>query len=128
MSNIISPADDHARPEMLGLVRRSAMIGALAAVALLGRASSAEAAPPPQAYCMPELQRLSAEWNAIDFGTPQKPSQQIVYSRLGLISSGPEVIFMRHQIRWAFLDCQRGNVAAARARAALVAEKLSELW
>jgi hypothetical protein len=109
---------------MLGLAGRSAVIGALAAVALLARASTAEAAAPPQAYCMPELQRLSAEWNAIGFGTPQKPSQQIV----GLISSGPEVIFMRHQIRWAFMDCRRGNVAAARARAALVAEKLSELW
>jgi hypothetical protein len=77
---------------------------------------------------MPELWQLSAEWDAIGFGTPQKPNQQIVYSRSGLISSGPDVIFLKDQIRQAFVDCETGNVAAARARAALVAERLSELW
>lgn len=58
---------------------------------------------------MPELLRLSAEWDAIGFGIPEKPSQQIVYSRSGLISSGPEVIYMKAQLRQAFLDCQRAQ-------------------
>ncbi len=106
---------------------RTAITGALSAAALVWLATPATAAP-PQAYCMPELQRLSAEWNAIGFGIPQKPSQQVVHSRAGLVSSGPEVTFMRHQLRQAFWDCQRGYVEAARARAALVAEHLASLW
>ena len=83
------------RPGWRGMARRSAMIGALTVAALLGRALPAEAFAPQQADCMPELVRLSAEWDAIGFGTPQKPSQQIVYGRFGLQSSGPEVIFLK---------------------------------
>lgn len=111
------------RPARLG-----AAIGALAALALTLDAPIAKAAAPPQAFCMPELLGLSAQWDAIDFGIPQKPSQQIVHSRLGLISSGPEVTFMRNELRQAFWDCEHGYVAAARAHAAIVAERLHELW
>jgi hypothetical protein len=89
--------------------------------------SPVKAAAPPQAYCMPELARLSAQWNFLGFGTPQKPSQQIVNSRIGLTASGPEVTFIRHQLRQAFWDCRHGYVAMAQARAALVAERLHEL-
>jgi hypothetical protein len=35
---------------------------------------------------------------------------------------------MKNQIRQAFWDCPHGNVAAARERAALVGERLNELW
>ena len=128
MSNILGAAEGQVWPGMLAAGRRFAVIGALAAVASLGRASPAEARAPLQAYCMPELARLSAEWNDIGFGIPQKPSQMIVYCRFGLTSSGPEVTYMKNQIRQAFWDCRHGNVAAARERAALVGERLNELW
>lgn len=87
MSNILGAAEGQVWPGMLAAGRRFAVIGALAAVASLGRASPAEALAPPQAYCMPELARLSAEWNDTGFGIPQKPSQMIVYGRIGLTSS-----------------------------------------
>jgi hypothetical protein len=76
---------------------------------------------------MPELARLAAEWNAIGFEIPQKPSQQIVNSRSGLTASGPEVIFIREQIHQAFWDCRHGYVRAARERALLAAERLNAL-
>jgi hypothetical protein len=128
MSNIADAAQRRIRPAALAAGLHTAAIAGLSALALLASASLAEAAAPPQAYCMPELAQLSAEWDAIGFRIPQKPSQQIVHSRLGLISSGPEVTFMKEQLRQAFWDCEHGYVAAARARAALVAEHLSELW
>ncbi len=128
MSNILGAGRDRVRPGWRKMARRSAVIGALAAAALLGRALPAEAFAPQQAACMPELARLSAEWDALGFGTPQKPSQQIVYGRFGQQSTGPEVIFLKDQIRQAFWDCRHGDVAMARERAALVAERLDALW
>ncbi|HUI19486.1 MAG TPA: hypothetical protein VLZ74_00345 [Methylocella sp.] len=128
MPTIIGAAEGRGRPGMFAGVGRFAVIGALACAALLGRVSPVEALAPPQAYCLPELTRLSAEWDAIGFGTPQKPSQQIMYGRFGLRSSGPEVRFIRHELRQAFWDCQHGYVESARERALLVAQKLSELW
>lgn len=128
MSHIIGAAEGQGRTGMLAGAGRLTAIGALAGAAVLGCVSTAEAQAAPQNYCMPELRQLEAQWNAIGFGTPQKPSQEIMWGRFGLKSSGPEVSFMRHELRQAFLDCRRGNVWAARQRAALVAEHLSELW
>lgn len=128
MSHILGGAKGHLWRALLNAARGPAALGALAAAALLAQTPIVEAAPPPQSYCMPQLMHLSAEWNAIGFGIPQKPSQQIVRSRAGLIASGPEVLFMGQEIRQAFWDCEHGYVAAAQARAALVADKLSELW
>lgn len=128
MSTILGTAPDRVRPGGRKMARRSALIGALALAALCGRALPAEAFAPEQAACMPELAQLSAQWDALGFGTPQKPSQQIVYGRFGQQSSGPEVIFLKDQLRQAFWDCRHGNVAMARERAALVAERLDELW
>jgi len=128
MSYVIDAAEGQGRRGMLAGAGRLAVIGAVAGAAILGRVSPAEAQAPPQAYCMPELMRLDAEWNAIGFGTPQKPSQEIMWGRFGLKSSGPEVVFMRDQLRQAFWDCRHGNVWAARQEAARVSEHLSELW
>lgn len=127
MSHVIDAAEGQGRTGMLAGAGRLAVIGALAGAAVLGRVSPVEALAPPQAYCMPELMQLDAELNAIGFGTPQKPSQGITLGRFGLKSSGPEVVFMRDQLRQAFWDCRHGNVWAARQGAALVAEHLSEL-
>lgn len=101
--------------------------GVAAAATLLAPGSPAKAAVHPPAYCMPELARLSAQWDFIGFGTPQKPSQQIVNSRIGLTASAPEVTFIRDQLRQAFWDCRHGFVGMAQARAALVAERMQEL-
>jgi hypothetical protein len=50
MPNILGAAEGQVWPGMLAAGRRFAVIGALAAVASLGRASPAEALAPPQAY------------------------------------------------------------------------------
>jgi hypothetical protein len=106
---------------------RSAAAGVAAAAMLLGHGSLVKAAVPPQADCALELAELSAEWNAIGFGIPQKPSQQIVNSRSGLTASGPEVTFVRDQFRQAFWDCRHGYAPMAEARAGLIAERLQDL-
>jgi hypothetical protein len=115
------------RQRAMCAARRSAAAGVAAAAMLLGLGSLANAAVPPQAYCIPELTRLSAEWDAIGFGIPQKPSQQIVNSRVGLTASGPEVTFLRDQFRQAIWDCRHGYVGIAQARAGLIAERLQDL-
>jgi hypothetical protein len=127
MLKIHGTAKDQGRPGPRNAARNRAVTGAAAAIVLLGLAAPSRAATAPQAYCMPELARLAAEWNAIGFEIPQKPSQQIVNSRSGLTASGPEVIFIREQIHQAFWDCRHGYVRAARERALLAAERLNAL-
>ena len=106
--------------------RRSIVIGALGAAALLGRALPVEAAAPPQHPCTPALEQLLADWDAAGFDMPSKPGQMIVHGRKGRVSTGPEVTYMTDQIRQAVWDCRHGNVAAVRERAALVAEQLHQ--
>jgi hypothetical protein len=81
--------------------RRSVVIGALGAAALLGRALPAEAAVLPQHPCTPQLEKLLAAWNAAGFKMPSKPGQMIVHGRNRRVSSGPEVTYMISQIRQA---------------------------
>jgi hypothetical protein len=106
--------------------RRSIVIGALGAAALLGRALPVEAAALPQHPCTPALEQLLADWDAAGFDMPSKPGQMIVHGRNGRVSTGPEVTYMTDQIRQAVWDCRHGNVAAVRERAALVAEQLHQ--
>jgi len=106
--------------------RRSLVIGALGAAALLGRTLPVEAAALPQHSCTPALEQFLADWDAAGFDMPSKPGQMIVRGRNGRVSTGPEVTYMTDQIRQAVWDCRHGNVAAARERAALVAEQLHQ--
>ena len=106
MSNITGIADGQVRSRVLVAVRRSVVIGALGAAALLGRALPVEAVALPQHPCTPALEQLLAEWDAAGFEMPSKPSQMIVHGRNGRISSGPEVTYMMNQIRQAVWDCQ----------------------
>jgi hypothetical protein len=126
MSNITGVADGQDRSRILVAARRSVVIGAIGAAALLGRALPVEAVALPQHPCTPELVKLLAEWDAAGFEAPAKPSQMIVHGRNGRVSSGPEVTIMSNQIRQAVWDCQHGNVPAVQEQVALVAERLHQ--
>jgi hypothetical protein len=126
MSNITGVADGQVQSRILVAVRRSVVIGALGAAALLGRALPVEAVALPQHPCTPELQKLLADWDAAGFEMPSKPSQMIVHGWNGRVSSGGEVIYMTNQIRQAIWDCHHGNVQAVRERVALVTERLNQ--
>src|ERR1700730_3825996 len=102
MSTITGVAAGQVRSRILVAARRSVVIGALGAAALLGRALPVEAVALPQHPCTPELEELLADWDAAGFEMPSKPGQAIV-------SSGPEVTYMTNQIRQAVWDCQHGN-------------------
>ena len=106
--------------------RRSIVIGALGAAALLGRALPVDAVALPQHPCTPALEQLLADWDAAGFEMPSKPGQMIVHGRNGRVSSGPQVTYMTNQIRQAIWDCQHGNVQAVRERVALVTERLNQ--
>jgi len=99
MSNITDIADGQVRPRILVAARRSVVIGALGAAALLGRALPVEAVALPQHPCTPELEQLLADWDAAGFEMPSKPGQAITHGRNGRVSSGPEVTYMTDQIR-----------------------------
>lgn len=126
MSNITGVADGQVRSRLLVAVRRSVVIGARGAAALLGRALPVEAVALPQHPCTPALEQLLAEWDAAGFEVPSKPGQMIVHGRNGRVSSGGEVIYMTNQIRQAVWDYHHGNVPAVRERVALVAERLHQ--
>jgi hypothetical protein len=127
MSNITGVADGQVQSRILVAARRSVVIGALGATALLGRALPVEAVALPQHPCTPELEKLLADWDAAGFEMmPSKPGQMIVHGRNGRVSSGGEVTYMVNQIRQAVWDCQHGNVPAVRERVALVAERLHQ--
>jgi hypothetical protein len=66
------------------------------------------------------------DWDAVGFETPSKPSQAIVHSWDGRVSSGPEVNYMAGQIRQAIWDCQHGDVPSVRERVAHVTERLNQ--
>ena len=126
MSNITGVADGQVWSRIRVVSRRSIVIGALGAAALLGRALPVEAVALPQHPCTPALEQLLADWDAAGFENPSKPGQMIVHGQNGRVSSGPEVTYMTDQIRQAVWDCRHGNVAAVRERAALVAEQLHQ--
>ena len=110
MSNIPGVADGQVRSRILVAARRSVVIGALGAAALLGRALPVEAVALPQHPCTPQLEKLLADWDAAGFEMPSKPGQMIVHGRNGRVSSGPEVTYMTSQIRQAVWKCRHGNV------------------
>ena len=83
MSNILGAGRDRVRPGWRKMARRSAVIGALAAAALLGRALPAEAFAPQQAACMPELARLSAEWDALGSERRKSLASKLFMAALG---------------------------------------------
>jgi hypothetical protein len=58
MSNITGVADGQVRSRILVAARRSVIIDALGAAALLGRALPVEAVALPQHPCTPELEQL----------------------------------------------------------------------
>jgi hypothetical protein len=126
MSNITGVADGQVQSRILVAARRSVVIGALGATALLGRALPVEAVALPQHPCTPQLEKLLADWDAAGFEMPSKPGQMIVQGRNGRVSSGPQVTYMTNQIRQAIWDCHHGNVQAVRERVALVAERLNQ--
>src|ERR1700704_6684578 len=98
MSNITGVADGHDRPKILVAARRSVVIAALGAAALLGRALPVEAVALPQHPCTPALEQLLADWDAAGFEMPSKPGQMIVQGSNGHVSTGPEVTYMINQI------------------------------
>ena len=126
MSNITGVADGQVRSRILVAARRSIVIGALGAAALLGRALPVEAVALPQHPCTPALEQLLAEWDATGFEMPSKPGQAIAHGRNGRVSSGPEVTYMMNQIRQAVWDCRHGDVPAVRERVALIGERLHQ--
>jgi hypothetical protein len=88
MSNITGVADGQVQSRILVAVRRSVVIGALGAAALLGRALPVEAVALPQHPCTPELQKLLADWAAAGFEMPSKPSQMIVHGMAASARAG----------------------------------------
>jgi hypothetical protein len=125
MSIVIRSSLKQAQSKSLFTGRRTIASGMLGAGLLFGGASLATAAPLPQHPCTPELERLLADWDAVGFETPSKPSQATVYSRSGRVSSGPEVRYMISEVREAIQDCRDGDVASVRAHVANVDEKLN---
>lgn len=124
MSSITNEPKGRRQARTVVAAERAIVIGALGAAAFLGRTLPVAAAPLPQHPCTPQLERLLADWNAAGFEMPTKPTQAVVHSRSGRVSSGPEVTYMTAQIRQAIWDCQHGDVPAVRARVALVTERL----
>jgi hypothetical protein len=66
--------------------------------------------------CSAALAALSADWDAVAYPDPAKPSQAVVVGRNGHTASGAQVTFMRNQIRLASQDCQSGSDASAMQR------------
>src|ERR1700724_3019720 len=100
-SNITGVAGGQVWSRILVAARRSIVIGALGAAALLGRALPVEAVALPQHPCTPALEQLLAEWDAAGLEMQPKPGQMIVHGRNGRVSSGPEATYMTNQIRQA---------------------------
>jgi len=92
-------------------------VSAFAALMLVGPALPASAA---DASCHTALDSVFKEWNAVDYPLPMKPAQAYVIGRDGHQSSGPQVTYMRSQLRLASEECEGGNNASALQRIATV--------
>jgi hypothetical protein len=125
MSIVTQSSVMEARSKTPSTGRRYVAVGMLGTGLLFSGVSLVEAAPLPQHPCTPELQKVLADWDAVGFETPSKPSQATVYSRSGRVSSGPEVRYMASEIHQAIWDCQNGDVPSVRAHVANVNVKLN---
>jgi hypothetical protein len=89
----------------------------LAGVAGLAMASPVLAAP-AHTY-RADLDRLTADFNAIGFPGVDKPGATVRGAN-GHSHAGAQVNYMAEQIRLAYVDCNAGNDAAVRQRIDLV--------
>jgi hypothetical protein len=95
-------------------------------LAIGSHAASAQALP-QEASCEATLKHVTAEWDAIGFATPMKPSQAQVVARDGHVASGPEVTWLGGQLRHAAQDCALGHDADGLHRLDLVQDRLNHL-
>lgn len=85
---------------------------AIAITALL-TTTLASKADPLGASCSSRLSALSAEWEAISFHPPSKPSQARVVGRNGHEISGGQYVFIQNRIRVATQACRAGDATLA---------------
>lgn len=95
------------------------IIATAAATFMLVAAGSAWAATATH-NCRPDLDRLSADWQAISFPDLTKPAQAHTYGTGGHDHTGGQISYMKEQIRMAYIDCAAGREQAVRERIALV--------
>ena len=95
-------------------------------LAVGGHAASAEALPAGSS-CEATLKHVTAQWDAIGFATPTKPSQAQVVARDGHVASGPEVTWLGGQLRHAAQDCALGRDADGLQRLDVVQDRLNHL-
>ena len=67
-----------------------------------------------------DLDRLTAEFNAIGFQDIVKPGQAHVRGQAGHDHTAGQIAYMQQQIRFAYRDCAIGNDDAVRTRIAAV--------
>ncbi len=79
------------------------------------------------ASCAARLQHITAEWDAIGFALPTKPAQARVVARDGHVASGPDVIWLATELRYAAQDCALGRDATGLHRLSLVQDRLNRL-
>ena len=75
--------------------------------------------------CHEVLWELVEQWNAIGYPEPAKPGQMRVIGHSGHENSGPEVSYMRTQIRLALRDCENGKEESVRRLVKVVYELLN---
>jgi hypothetical protein len=95
-------------------------------LAIGSHAASAETLPQGSS-CAATLNQITAQWDAIGFATPTKPSQAQVIARDGHVASGPEVTWLAGQLRHAAQDCSLGRDADGLRRLNLVQDRLNHL-
>lgn len=94
-------------------------LAALALLGLVGQMGVAQAAS-SDAGCKAELSALMNEWREAGYPVPQKPMASAVIGANGHRNSGQEVLYMQSQLRYASVDCDAGNGAAALTRISAV--------
>jgi hypothetical protein len=95
-------------------------------LAIGSHAASAQALP-QGASCQASLKHITAEWDAIGFAEPTKPSQARVVASDGHVASGPEVTYLGSQLRLAAQDCASGREEVGLHRIELIQARLNHL-
>jgi hypothetical protein len=101
---------------------RKVMIGAAVAVSL---ATAAAVLAAPIHSCRADLDRRSAQVQAIGFQEVLKPEQAHVRGAGGHDHTGGTINYIRAQIRQAYVDCDEGREQIVRERIAAVRAELA---
>jgi hypothetical protein len=101
---------------------RKLMFGSAAAIAFVAVGAVLAAPIHP---CRADLDRLSAQVQAIGFQEVLKPGQAHVLGAGGHDHTGGTINYIQAQIRQAYVDCDAGRVQIVRERIAVVRAELA---